>query len=273
VTETTTDETTDDGDDADSGGRVPRGMARERMLTAGVELLIGDPPDLGRVLTVRDITTQAGVSEGVFYNHWPTGQDPQRRPLDLYVEDLLDTIAAQPIEWGTSDIVSEIMGVAQEGHTLNEVVRLASLASVETVVKMTTWRMQLMLTAANSHTDRITTRRDSWKRMMELMELMFHTILEATDRQMRSPMTVKLWVEGLAALSEGLSVHLLATGDQTLIADEDGHGWNHLGIVTLAMLPSVTAPASEEEPASLWSIARDQLPVLSSPLDALVEDD
>lgn len=265
-------DTGDDGGGDDGGGRVPRGMARERMLTAGVELLLDDPPDLGRVLSVRAITTQAGVSEGVFYNHWPTS-DPERRPLDLYVEDLLDTVAAQPIEWGTSDLVGEILGTAQQGHTLNEVSRLASLATVETVVKMTTWRMQLMLTAANSHEDRVTTRRGSWRRMMELMQMMFETILDATNRQMRPGITVELWVEALAALSEGLSVHLLATGSQTLVPDDEGNEWNLLGIATLAMLPSVTAPADEEHPRSLWEVSVDGVPSLASPLDALVDDE
>lgn len=245
--------------------RVPKGTARRRMLAAGIELMLSDPPDPVMALTVKDITAAAGVSEGAFYTHWPTSVDEDVKPIDRYVRDLMAFIAAHPLDRGPRETTATVERQLAEDQPLAAAIRDGSWTDVERLADKPAWRVQLLLSAARPDQEDV---RRAWEGTSEAVSEVFRdlyaNLLVATGRKLRPPLTIDDFVVLLASMSEGLSLRLMAGGSQRTFPepDDDQHPWNLLGLAIMAMLPMVTVPVDEEDPADLRMHARELMPAL-----------
>jgi AcrR family transcriptional regulator len=239
-------------------GRAPRGTARDRMLDAGVALLLESPPDPRDALRPTRICERADVAAGSFYTHWGEGR------IDAYLDDLLVHLARLPLVANNHEVTSQVHAAFAAGGGLLDAVRDGAAADQHGHLTSPGWRLQVLLSVCRCDADEMLEPvRRTYDDVTARYAQLYASVLEATGRAVRPPLTVVDLAVLFSAMSEGLSLRTLADpvrGGHTVAGLAEGEDdWNLLALGVTAVLASATHPVRDPDPDDLRTVAAQAL--------------
>jgi AcrR family transcriptional regulator len=246
------DEQTDDQRPTARPGR--RSAARERMLQAGLDAWIADPPPTPfENLEVRDVVAAAGRTNGAFYNLWPSVEE-YRRDLLRWVLD--------PSSFGTVTNADELITAAAEAIRASEdpipLVRIIAQTVVEANINVASVRTVALVqyaslvSAQGEGADHAAARKalqDSYQGISDFYDPAYTEILAAWRRRVRPPWDTTSASMAMTALIDGYIM-------RSLFDDSSMVGPDVFADALLAIITSLTEAEPGQTDFDAWTASQ-----------------
>ena len=231
-------------------------VMRERLLEAAWSLLSEAKGDIAAV-KMQAVVDRARVTSGAFYSNWDD--------LNAFQSDLLrygfSQARAVHSDKIRSSIISDLIGPHGPAEPLDQLIMRYAREDREALEKDPSFGLWVALWARRSTLSGASeVIKDGYAEIDGRWADLYTHILRAYGLKVRNPFTERDLSVMLTAILEGLVLRGAVDAEVVELSHVGSAGqWELFGTMVAALLPVITASASDAEDATVWEVARQGL--------------